>query len=161
MSALDDVDKKIIDYLSEDSRASFRKIAKKLGLSVDTITRRYQKLLEENVIRPTITIDPTKLGYEAFVFFSVKIESQTIVRNITNEVAKIPDITAVMETTGEYDLTVIALTKSFPHAFKIGEKISNVCGVRRVSIGQIDLSPFENSMAYPPPFWHNLDIGPK
>ena len=161
MVVIDEVDKKIINYLSEDSRASFRKIAKKLGLSVDTVTRRYQKLLEENVLRPTITIDPTKLGYEALVFFGIKIDSQAVLRNITNEVAKIPDITAVMETTGEYDLTVIALARSFSHAFKIGEEIGKVVGVRRVSIGRIDLSPFANSMTYPPPIWHDLDIGPR
>jgi DNA-binding Lrp family transcriptional regulator len=146
--------------LTKDSRASFRKIAKQTGLSFDTIARRYQELEENHVIQPTIRVNLLKLGYEAFVFFGLKVESQNVLRLITNKVGKIPDVTAVMETIGEYDLMVIATVRNINHTFKVGEDISNVPGVRRVSVERFHL-PQSNDLVFPPPVWHNLGIGTK
>jgi Lrp/AsnC family transcriptional regulator for asnA, asnC and gidA len=163
MEILDDIDRQIIEFLTKDSRASFRKIAKQTDVSVDTITRRYQKLEKNNVIQPTITVNLRKLGYEAVVFFGLKVASQNVLRKITEKVGTIPDITAVMETTGEYDLTVIAAVRNITHTFKVGEDISKVPGVRRVSIDKFalpSLPPWKDSV-YPPPIWHNLDVGTK
>jgi DNA-binding Lrp family transcriptional regulator len=162
MEILDDLDRKIIEFLKKDSRASFRKIAKQTGVSVDTVTRRYQKLEKNNVIQPTITVNLCKLGYEALIFFGLKVTSQNVLRKITDRVATIPDVTAVMETTGEYDLMVNAFVRNIAHTFKVGEDISKVPGVRRVSIDQFKLLSWSPSDGvYPPPIWHNLDVGTK
>ena len=159
METRDEIDRKIVALLAKDSRASFREIAKTLGLSVDTVTRRYQKLEKDNVIQPTITVNLDKLGYEAFVFFGLKVASQNVLRQITEKVSKIPDVTAVMENTGDFDLMIIAAVRSIKHTFKVGEDISNIAGVRRVAISEFQL-PKEDAI-YPPPPWYNLDIGPK
>ena len=86
--------------------------------------------------------------------------AQNVLRQITEKVAKIPDVTAVMETTGEYDLMVIGAVRNIKHTFKIGEDISNIKGVRRISIDQFQLPPSKDAI-YPPPRWHNLDISTK
>jgi Lrp/AsnC family transcriptional regulator, regulator for asnA, asnC and gidA len=157
MKPLDELDHKIIDLLMNDSRISFRKIAKELDVSSDTIMRRFHDLEKNYVIQPTITVNLEKLGYEAMAFFGIKVSSQKALRQITNAVGRIPDITAVMETTGEYDLTVIANVRSIRHVFKIGEEIMKVDGVRRASIHELQL-PFVGEATFPPKIWHNLDI---
>lgn len=161
METLDELDHQIIEFLAKDSRASFRKIAKEIGSSADTIMRRYKKLEKDKVIQPTITINLVKLGYEALATFGLKVVSQNVLRQITEKVAEIPDVTAVMETTGEHDLMVIAAVRSIRHTFKVGEDISNINGVRKVSIDQLQLPPSEEIGIFPPPPWHNLDISTK
>jgi len=157
---LDKVDSQIIEILGKNSRISLRKIAKETGLTLDTVARRYRKLEEKKVIQPCIVVDLVKLGYEALVYFGILVTSQNVRRAITKKVAEIPDIVAVMETTGEYDLTVIAVVRNIRHTFKIGEDISRVIGVRRVSISQFEPAISNGGIVYPPPVWHNLDIAP-
>jgi DNA-binding Lrp family transcriptional regulator len=153
---MDDADVRIIESLTHNSMASFRKIAQEIGLSIDTVMRRFQKLEKNKVIQPIITVDPTKLGYEAFVFFGLKVAPQGELRQVTDKVAEIPDITAVMETTGEYDLTVIGIVRNIKHIFQIGEEIAKVQGIRKVIIDRINL-PLGTAI-YPPPPWHNLHL---
>ena len=118
--------------------------------------RRYQKLYENHVIQPTIRVNLAKLGYEAFAFFGIMISSQGILRQVTNKVGKITDIVAVMETTGDYDLTVIGVVRNIGHSFKIGKEIAETSGVKKVAIEVFQLlSPKDT---YPPPPWFNLDV---
>jgi DNA-binding Lrp family transcriptional regulator len=161
MDSIDELDCKIIEFLTKDSRASFRKIAKELGTSTDTIMRRYHNLEKKMIIQPTITVNLEKLGYEAAVSFGIKVSSQDIRRQITDDVGRVPDVTAVMETTGEYDLTVIACIRNIKHIFKIGGDISTVFGVRRVTILNLQLPGAGEGFTFPPQLWHNLDINTK
>jgi DNA-binding Lrp family transcriptional regulator len=158
---IDEIDKSIIEFLYKDSQISFRKMAKEMGLSTDTIARRYKKMIEEKIIHPVIQIDITKFGYEGYVFFSLMVESQNIRRTVTNTVAELPDIVAVMEETGSSDLTVITAVRSITHTFEIGENISKTKGVRRVWINSIRIPNMTESsfyqLIYPPQHWNNLN----
>ena len=156
MNDLDDTDRKIIEILAKDSRKSFREIAKQLGISVDTIARRFETLERNKVIQPIIRVDFSKLGYEAIVLFAIKVASQSELSQITEKVSKVPDVTAVMESTGEYDLMVNAVVRNIAHIFAVGEEISKVVGVRRVSL--VHFMPSDAITIYPPPIWHNLNI---
>lgn len=162
---IDEIDKSIIEFLFKDSQISFRKIAKEMGLSTDTIARRYRKLVEEKVIHPVIQIDITKFGYEGYAFFSIMVDSHNIRRTVTNTVGDLFDVVAVMEETGDSDLTVIAAVRSITHAFEIGENISRTIGVRRVWINSIRVPDMAESsfyqLIYPPPHWNNLNATKK
>jgi DNA-binding Lrp family transcriptional regulator len=153
---MDDTDFRIIEVLKKNSRASFRKIAKATGLSTDTVMRRYQKLEKEGVVQPTITVDLVKLGYEAIVYFKVKVTSQNSLPAIIDGIAEIPDVTAIIRATGEYDLLLLACAKSINHMFKIGEDIERIVGIRSVSIDHFNLT--KEYTTFPPPAWHNLHL---
>lgn len=156
---LDKTDLLIIEFLHKDSRVSFRNISKETGLSTDTVMRRYRQLEKEKVIQPIIKVNLLKLGYESIGSFGIMIESQNMRRKITEKVAEILDVNAVMETTGEYDLMVLCAIRNVTHAFKIGEDISKIKGVRRVSFHSLQVASSEDGLIFPPPFWHNLDLG--
>ncbi|NIR87303.1 winged helix-turn-helix transcriptional regulator, partial [Candidatus Bathyarchaeota archaeon] len=56
---MDETDLSIIEIMTENARVSFRKIAKKLDVSPDTVINRYKTLQEKGVIRgSTVVIDP-------------------------------------------------------------------------------------------------------
>ena len=62
MFKLDTKDKKILYYLAMNSRQSFSKIGKKVGLHRNNVIKRVDKLKEEEVIFKYFThFDPTKL----------------------------------------------------------------------------------------------------
>ena len=65
---MDETDSFIVEELKKDARTSFRKIARKLGVSPDTVINRYENLRAEGVIRgSTVVIDPKKIGYLTYI----------------------------------------------------------------------------------------------
>lgn len=145
---MDEIDSKIIDILTKNSRVSFRKISKELGLSTDTVIRRYQRLEREGEIQPIITVDYVKLGYEAIAYIFVRVSAQSNMQTIIEEVAKIPDVIAIVTATGRYDLMVVALVRGIKHSFKIGEEIEKIPQIRKVIIDNFLLPP-EGDATFP------------
>lgn len=152
---MDDIDSQIIDILAKNSRVSFRRISKETGLSTDTVMRRYQRLEKEGQIQPVITVDYAKLGYESMAFFFIRVTAQSSLSTTAEEVAKIPDVIAIITATGLYDLMVIALVRGIKHSFKIGNEIEKISNIRKVTIDLFQLPP-EGDATFPPPGWHNL-----
>jgi len=80
---LDEIDASLIDRLTQDARTSFRKIAKALRISPDTVVNRFRGLQEQGVIRgSTIVINPRKIGYQAMAVFMIDTSPT---RTSTNE----------------------------------------------------------------------------
>lgn len=53
---LDEIDMKIIDELNGAGRASFSEIANRIGSSTDTVNRRYNKLIQNGIIKVSIQV---------------------------------------------------------------------------------------------------------
>ncbi|MBS7251161.1 MAG: Lrp/AsnC family transcriptional regulator [Candidatus Freyarchaeota archaeon] len=59
MTRLDDIDEKLIRILSEDSRKPIRDIAEELNLSIATVRKRIQRLVDEGIIKKfTVLLNP-------------------------------------------------------------------------------------------------------
>jgi Lrp/AsnC family transcriptional regulator, leucine-responsive regulatory protein len=62
---IDDVDRRILGALLEDSRISLKELAQRAGLSAPSASDRVQRLQDRGVIRGfTVEIDPRSLGYQ-------------------------------------------------------------------------------------------------
>ena len=132
---LDEVDRGIVDKLTANGRAPFRKIGKELGIATDTVSRRYQRLVENNLIRSTIQIDPTKLGYQALLTFFVALTSNGEARDVANEIVNFPRVSYVAILTGtDCDLRVVALVKDFKEMYALQDKIEGVPNIKEISM---------------------------
>ena len=61
---LDDVDKRILQLLSNDGRMSVKDLAQHVGLSAPSTSERIKRLEERGVIRGfTVEIDPASIGF--------------------------------------------------------------------------------------------------
>ncbi len=61
---LDDVDKRILELLSNDGRVSVKDLAQHVGLSAPSTSERIKRLEERGVIRGfTVEIDPASIGF--------------------------------------------------------------------------------------------------
>jgi Lrp/AsnC family leucine-responsive transcriptional regulator len=76
-SALDDLDRKILQHLQRDGRMSLADLAEKVGLSPSPCLRRVRMLERDGVIaRYVAVLDQRAVGLPFSVFESIKLDSQ-------------------------------------------------------------------------------------
>lgn len=88
MSELKPIDRKILFELMKNSRRSDREMAKIMGLSQPTVTRKRASLEKELIETYTLIPRWTKLGYDLCAITLVKIRVGTAVEARYNEVRK-------------------------------------------------------------------------
>ena len=110
--AIDETDKKIINCLLENSRLSYRQIAKKIHVSVATVMHRVNALTKEGIITGfTTTIDYEKLGYDVDVIIYLRIIKGKLFE-VEKKVAHHPNVVAVYDITGDFDALILAKFKT-------------------------------------------------
>ena len=108
---MDEIDIKIISLLQKDSRLSFNRIAKELGISVGTAYNRIRGLEEKGVLRGyTAIVDPVKVGYQLTAIILIQAEGKHLL-DVEGEIARMGNVISVYDITGEFDVAVIARFK--------------------------------------------------
>ena len=110
---LDDVDLKILRYLSEEGRMSFAALARKVKLSTPAVHRRVRALEERGVIRSyRADVQPESLGLGVMAYVSLNIDGGQFgrVREIESSIRDFPQILECHTVSGDYDylLKVVA-----------------------------------------------------
>lgn len=129
---LDELDGKILQLLSDDSRLSYREIAKELGVSHANVSSRIKKMEDERVIRGYTTIlDPEYLNlYSLCIRISAKTGAD--LSAIGREIASFDRVYVVMRVSGDCDLLVLGMCKNKQEAIDLISKISGVQGIDKV-----------------------------
>jgi len=133
---MDNLDFEIIKKILDDCRIPFSKISNELGVSTETVIRRYNKLKDDGVIKPTAYVDIFKLGYGIRVWYMISLMSQIDKEATLEKIAKIPDIVRIIKAVGDYDLLAIAAVRDFKHMFEIGGNIEKIEGVLKIEARQ-------------------------
>ncbi len=77
MSATDRIDRKILEHLQRDGRATVQDIAERVGLTPSPCLRRIRRLEQAKIIRGyAAVVDQNAMGLPISVFASVKLERQ-------------------------------------------------------------------------------------
>lgn len=130
---IDELDRQIMTKLSIDGRASFTQIAKQIGISTDTVVKRYHKLRNSRALKVTIQINPNKIGYAAILDFNIAFMSPGgLSPKVVESLVEIPDIIIITQTSGEYDLQVTAMIRDISELFAIQDQIVRICGVTKI-----------------------------
>lgn len=109
---IDKKDQDIINVLINDSRLSYRKIAKKVDLSVATVLNRIKRLEKENIIKGySAIVDYEKLGYDVWVIIQIRISKGKLF-DVEQKIATHPNVFIVYDHTGDFDATIVAKFKS-------------------------------------------------
>jgi Lrp/AsnC family transcriptional regulator, regulator for asnA, asnC and gidA len=105
---LEEIDKKILNTVIENSRLSLRQIAKKVRVSVATVMNHLKKLENEKVIKKyTVQIDYEKIGFDVEVIIEIKI-SNGMLFDVENKIASNPHVFMIYDLTGETDAILMA-----------------------------------------------------
>ncbi|MCS7113914.1 MAG: HTH-type transcriptional regulator LysM [Nitrososphaerota archaeon] len=124
---MDEIDRKIIQILKQNGRATYSEIGKAVGLSEAAVRKRIKDLVGSGVIkRFTLKLSLSE-GAEAIALVSVNPSIPT--SEISTELLKIPHIDTVYEVTGEYDIATIISAMSIAEVNECIEKIRKIDGV--------------------------------
>ena len=105
---MDEIDRKIINLLQEDSRKSFNKIAESLGIAVGTAYNRVKNLEDKGILKGyTIILDPTKLGYGLTALILIQADGRYL-PEVEKQLAKLDEVISIYDITGDYDIAVVA-----------------------------------------------------
>ena len=121
----DKTDGKILNVITEDSRLSYRKIAKKIGVSTLTVLTRMKKMQENGVIKGYSTvIDHKKLGLTLTALIEVKTTKGHVVVG-EKLLAGLENVYAVWGITGDTDAIILAKFADTDMLSKFTKKILN------------------------------------
>ncbi len=112
MFALDEIDRKLLRELLTDSKRSHRELARAIGVSAATVINHVQRLESAGVIKDySARLDHERLGYELTVITEIVVSKGKLLET-DEEIAKIPNVCAVYDITGQTDAMVVAKFKS-------------------------------------------------
>lgn len=123
MEPVDDIDRRILEVLREDARTSIREIARRINAPHSTVYERVKKLERKGVITGyTIRIDYKKLGYQVTALILVNVDGRHILE-VEKELAQEPNVLAVYDITGEYDIALLASFKNIDELDSFVKKV--------------------------------------
>lgn len=128
---LDEIDKKILISLTENTRTPFTEIAKIIQCSTGTIHVRDKKLEDAGIITgSTLKVNYEALDYNLISFVGI-ISNSSEIGSVKKELIKIPNIIQLYITTGKYNLSCKIITKDSTDAKDVILKIGSIKGVIR------------------------------
>ena len=101
---IDGVDRAIIEALQKNGRESFRRIARRIGVSEATVRSRYARLCADNILQVTGVTNPLGLGFEAMAMVGIKTAGAP--EPVADEIARWDEADYVVITAGQFDLLV-------------------------------------------------------
>lgn len=108
MYKLDELDRKIIRELEKDARRSLRKLSRKLGISITTLSNRVSKLEKSGVIKGySVLVDPENAGFDLTAIIEIVVSKGKLME-VERGIAKMRNVFAVYDITGLTDAIVLA-----------------------------------------------------
>ncbi len=128
---IDRLDIEILVELQKDARKSLREMAEKLGVAEGTVYNRINKLKRLGIIKKFIPIvDHSKLGFDLTAIIGITAEGGHLIE-VEELLAKEPNVTAVYDVTGEFDVITVARFRSRDELNSFVKRIAGLEHVKR------------------------------
>lgn len=111
---IDELDSRIIRFLTEDGRMSIHELSDKAGLSHTPVSRRVKKLEADGVITGySAQVDERKLGFTFSVFVSVRLDKQIdeTLAAFERQIKLMPEVVDCWLMTGNHDYLLRVVTR--------------------------------------------------
>ena len=121
---LDDLDRKLLDLLQDDSSLSLDELGERAGLSRNACWRRIKNLEDAGIIRARVTLldaDKLNLGLTAFISVRTNQHDPEWLVRFEAAVAELPEIIGAYRTTGDVDYLLHAVlpdVKAYDRLYK-------------------------------------------
>ncbi|WP_026838535.1 Lrp/AsnC family transcriptional regulator [Gillisia sp. JM1] len=122
---LDSIDRKIIEVLQQNSRASFVEIGKQIPLSASSVRERIQKLEDLEIIKAySLKVDHAKMGYGLEVFIMIKLFSGKL-KSFMGAIDSFPEVKRASRITGSHNIHMKVVLKDQLHLQQFIDKLIN------------------------------------
>ena len=132
---IDEIDKMILRKLLKDARTSSTDIAKELGLSLPSITRRIEKMEKQGIIAGTaLFIISPETKREFVLLITVKLTSKEHEEKVMKELKKMKGVFRCSAVISNYDILVLAFVRDIEGIQKLQMQIKQIYGIERIGI---------------------------
>ncbi|WP_026915593.1 Lrp/AsnC family transcriptional regulator [Christiangramia portivictoriae] len=111
---IDELDKRILRHLQQDSKKTNKEIANDLGLSVTAIYERIKKLERERVISKYVAlVNPDRVEKGFMVLCQIKLiqHKKEILTKFEKDITSLPEVIECLHVSGDYDYILKVLVK--------------------------------------------------
>ncbi len=133
MQKIDDIDKKILDILIDNTRTPFTEIAKRLLVSAGTVHVRIKKLEDSGIIKgSSLNLDYNLLGYSFVAYIGILADRSGQTYEILDSLKKIANVTVAHLMTGKFNIICKIRAKSTLDAKDIIMEMERIDGILRL-----------------------------
>jgi len=130
---IDEIDVSIIRALQKDARTNFADVAKDCDVSVDTISKRFKRMMRAGVARgTTVLLNPKSFGYDCVASFGICVDYPHV-EELVDFIGKIPEVVFCTSSIGRHNLFAIAVLKNVGRLGQVKESIKGHPMVRDVA----------------------------
>lgn len=141
----DEIDLEILKILQENSQTSYRKIQKRLNISIGTVHNRINNLKSENggpIEGYSVNLNNRMLGYDFIFLIQFDIDGYFLDETL-KELRSIPEICSIFNTTGERAITMICRFDSIENSHVFIQELNKNVHVSNV-ISNLVLNTYKN-----------------
>jgi len=134
MADIDEIDKKIIDALIRNGRASSADIARSIGnISERSVRYRIDRLVEHDIVQIGAIPNPLKLGLTVTANVYIEVEPGSVY-DVARKLAEFEMVCYVACSTGDTDISVQLYAKNNMELYNfVADVIGKIPGVRRTT----------------------------
>ena len=124
---LDDKNCAILRLLQENCRMSLTEISRNVGLSVDSVKKRINKMINENVFFPKIQLRPRNFGYNNVVDIKIKIQNynEEEINEFITYLKEHPRVVELFSIAGDWNFSIVIIAKDALEQGILTEEIRN------------------------------------
>ncbi len=134
MTAIEPIDRQIVDLLMEDGRMSCAEIARRIGpVSERTVRYRLERLIKRGVVQVVAIPNPKALGYSVIADVFLQVEPASIM-DVAQRLATLESVSYVSCSLGEQDVSVQVVARDNAEVYAlVTEVIAHIPGVRKTT----------------------------
>lgn len=124
---LDDKNCAILRLLQENCRMSLTEISRNVGLSVDSVKKRINKMINENVFFPKIQLRPRNFGYNNVVDIKIKIQNynEEEINEFITYLKEHPRVVELFSIAGDWNFSIVIIARDALEQGRLTEEIRN------------------------------------
>lgn len=128
---IDDLDRKILQIITQNARIPFKDVADMCGVSRAAIHQRVQKMFDNGVILGSgYQINPKMLGYQMCAFVGIRLVKGNMYKDVCKALQNIPEVVEVLYTLGAYSMILRLYAKDDHHLLHLlNDQILEIPGV--------------------------------
>lgn len=129
----DETDRKILELLKANGRATNQKIARDLKVSAATVSARIRQMEEAKAMKVVAATDFAAFGYDTLIAIGVEVQGRPA-EEVAKEFARLPQILSINLVTGAKDIEILLAVQEFAELshFLLND-VAAIKGVRSLS----------------------------
>ncbi|HLI72209.1 MAG TPA: Lrp/AsnC family transcriptional regulator, partial [Ktedonobacteraceae bacterium] len=130
-TAIDEIDRKIIEALQIDGRRPFTKLAAELGISEASVRQRVASLINNRVMQIVAITNPVKLGYAMAGMIGIRVSGARLFE-VVEKICAFDEVIYLIICAGSFDLLAEVVCENNDHLLHfLTEKLYKVEGVKQ------------------------------